>query len=353
MKEALLWEEKSNQAVGCFACHHSCQIALGRLGVCGVRENQNGRFYSLVYGRAAALGIDPVEKKPLYHFLPGSFAFSFGTLGCNFSCLNCQNWEISQLSNQKGKKEACSRLFWGENLAPSQIVILARQNQCLSIAYTYNEPTVFLEYALETMKLARRAGLKNIWVSNGFMSDKTLDLILPYLDAANIDIKSSEEKFYQKVCGAKLAPVLKNCQRLVKEGVWLEVTTLVIPTLSDKMTILNKIADFIREKLGEAIPWHLSAFSPAISWKLKDLPATPPQIIKEARQEALKRGLKYVYAGNLGPSSDDDTLCPACDQLVIKRRGYEIARFDQNGTCPKCGAALPGRWRQNRKIASW
>ncbi len=194
MKEAMLYQKLENGKTKCAVCNHRCMIAEGKRGICGVRENQNGRLYSLVYGKAAALAIDPVEKKPLFHFLPGSFAFSFGTLGCNFSCLNCQNWEISQLDNQKGEKRAYSRLFWGENLTPSQIVSLARQNQCLSIAYTYNEPTVFLEYALETMKLARRAGLKNIWVSNGFMSDKTLDLILPYLDADNIDIKSSEEK---------------------------------------------------------------------------------------------------------------------------------------------------------------
>jgi pyruvate formate lyase activating enzyme len=335
MKEALLWEEKPHQTVRCLACQHFCQIAPGRTGVCGARQNQNGRLYSLVYGQAAALGIDPVEKKPLFHFLPGSFAFSFGTLGCNFSCLNCQNWEISQISNQKGREE---------KLTPPQIISLARQNQCPSIAYTYNEPTVFLEYALTTMKLARRAGLKNIWVSNGFMSSKTLDLILPYLDAVNIDIKSSEESFYQKVCGAKLAPVLKNCQRLVKEGVWLEITTLVIPTLNDKITILNNIASFIKEKLGDASPWHLSAFSPAISWKLKDLPATSPPIIEKARQEALKKGLKYVYAGNLGPSSDDNTLCPVCGQLVVERQGYTVKRFDQSGHCPKCGATIPGRW---------
>ncbi len=344
MKEALAWEEKPRQLIKCLACHHSCQIAPGRVGVCGVRENQDGRLYSLVYGQAAALGIDPVEKKPLFHFLPGSFAFSLGTLGCNFSCLNCQNWEISQLGNQKWKRKTYSRLFWGEKLTPPQIVNLALQNQCPSIAYTYNEPTVFLEYALETMKLARRAGLKNIWVSNGFMSDKTLDLILPYLDAANIDIKSSEEKFYQQVCGAKLAPVLKNCQRLVKEGVWLEVTTLVIPTLNDKITVLNNIAAFIKEKLGDAVPWHLSAFSPIISWKLKDLPATPPAIIRKARQEALKRGLKYVYAGNLGLSSDDNTLCPACGQLVFKRQGYAVKRFDKNGHCPKCDQKIAGWW---------
>ena len=344
MKEALLWEEKPHQAVRCLACHHFCQIAPGRTGVCGVRENKNGRLYSLVYGQAAALGSDPVEKKPLFHFLPGSFAFSFGTLGCNFSCLNCQNWEISQLANQKRRVENYPHLFWGEKLRPPQIVGLARQNQCLSIAYTYNEPTVFLEYALATMKLARRAGLKNIWVSNGFMSSKTLDLILPYLDAVNIDIKSSEEQFYQKVCGARLAPVLENCQRLVKEGVWLEATTLVIPTLNDQTATLNNIAGFIKEKLGDAVPWHLSAFSPAISWKLKDLPATSPTTIKKARQEALKKGLKYVYAGNLGPSSGDDTPCPACGRLMVKRRGYEITRFDQNGHCPKCGQKIAGRW---------
>jgi pyruvate formate lyase activating enzyme len=298
MKESLLYEKLENRAVKCKTCSHFCLIAPEKRGVCGVRENVDGKLYFLAYGRAIAANIDPVEKKPLYHFLPGTFTFSFATVGCNFRCGNCQNWQISQLpKDPKITREMIEQS--GEDLPPEKIIELAKENDCPSISYTYTEPTIFLEYALDTMKLAKRAGLKNIWVSNGFMSAETFELVAPYLDAINIDIKSFEEKFYRENCGARLAPVLENCKRAVKNKIWLETTTLIIPTLSDDEEMLEKIAKFIKNELGEKVPWHVSAFSGAISWKLKDLPATPVEGVKKAVEIGERVGLKNVYTGNI------------------------------------------------------
>ncbi len=285
--------------VQCRACSHFCKIKSGQTGICGVRQNLEGKLYSLVYGWAVALHMDPIEKKPLYHFLPGSYTYSFGTLGCNFRCANCQNYDISQMFNLKGRVEEYEKLEWGYGILPEKIVAGAEQNNCPSISYTYNEPTVFLEYALDTMKLARDKGIKNTWVSNGFMSDETLDLVIPYLDAANIDLKSFDDGFYQKNCGGGLEPVLETCRKLARANVWLEITTLIIPTLSDDPDMLKNIARFIKEELGEDTPWHISAFSGFMSWKLKDLPGTSVKKIREAEQIGREAGLKNVYAGNI------------------------------------------------------
>ncbi len=387
MRQALLYTKLNNNAVQCETCGHGCAIAPGRTGVCGVRQNIKGKLCLLAYGQAAAVNIDPIEKKPLFHFLPGSKAFSFGTLGCNFQCLNCHNYDISQMYaplevlgrkienffapdsktktktihiseddsvnkngklltgyGYKGKVAAYKELDWGYEVEPQDLVEQALASRCQSIAYTYNEPTIFLEYALDTMKLARKAGLKNVWVSNGYMSQKTLDLILPYLDAVNIDIKSFDEQFYQKTCGAKLAPVLENCKRLIKEGVWLEITTLVIPTLSDSEEMLHSIARFIKTELGDFVPWHVSAFSGAISWKLQHLPDTPVLTIKRAYEIGKKAGLKYVYAGNVLEDSLENTYCPKCGAVVIERHGYAVKQHDKNGMCPACGEKIKGRF---------
>jgi len=269
------------------------------VGICGVRQNREGKLYSLVFDRAIALNIDPIEKKPFYHYLPNSRTFSVGTLGCNFRCANCQNYEISQVFGFKGKVGEYNHLSWGEKITPAEIVQGALRSDCKSIAYTYNEPTVFWEYAYETMKQAHAQNLKNVWVSNGFMSAEILNTILPYLDAINVDLKSIRDDFYKDYCGARLEPVLENLKKIAKAGVHLEVTTLVIPTLTDQPEELKKIARFIREKLGPEIPWHVSAFSPEISWKLKDLPKTTATKIKEARKIGKEAGLKKVYVGNV------------------------------------------------------
>jgi len=348
MKVALNYKiSEKNDKIECRVCAHFCQIYVGRTGLCGLRLNRAGRLYLLPYGRAAAVNLDPIEKKPLFHFLPGSLTYSFGTLGCNFRCANCQNYDLSQSgqsgrASEDGAEKDQVEFDWGLNLSPKEIVAQAIKTKCPSISYTYNEPTVFLEYALDTMKLARAKGLKNVWVSNGYMSPETLELILPYLDAINIDIKSFDEKFYQSNCGAHLEPVLENCRRLVKAKVWLEITTLVIPGLSDGEEMLKKIAIFIKEELGDFVPWHLSAFSGEISWKLKHLSVTPADTLKRAYEIGRAVSLKYVYTGNLRDKARENTFCPACGRAVIKRIGYDIERLDKDGACRACGQKLEG-----------
>lgn len=292
MKEALLYQKLADQKVRCQTCSHFCLIAPQKRGLCGVRKNQQGKLYSLNYGKIIAAHIDPIEKKPLYRFLPGTFTYSIATMGCNFTCGACQNWDISQ-----GPKP--DKPIVGQEIPYEQIVQRALDNHCPSIAYTYTEPTIFLEYALETMKLAKDKGLKNIWVTNGFMSRQTLDLITPYLEAANVDLKSFEPAFYQKHCGGQLKPVLENLKQMKKKNIWLEITTLIIPGLTDQKKMLEKIAQFIKKELGEETPWHISRFFPEISWKLQHLPATPLESLEAACRIGLDNGLKYVYKGNL------------------------------------------------------
>ncbi len=333
MKEALLYKKLSDGKVQCRNCAHFCVISPGKRGICGVRENINGKLYSLNYGKAIACHIDPIEKKPFFHFLPGSQSLSIATVGCNFSCKNCQNWDISQ--GPKPDKE-----ILGEDMSPQEIVNLALKNNLPSISYTYTEPTIFLEYALDTMKLAKKAGLKNNWVSNGFMSEESAKLIIPYLDADNIDIKSFSDEFYRENCGAKLQPVLDTAKLMKKSGIWVEITTLVIPTLSDSEEMFKNIAKFIYQELGPETPWHISRFSGTISWKLKDIPDTPVEILEKAYKIGKDTGLKYVYTGNVPCLPSENTYCPECDTLAINRVNYIIHRHDKSGKCPKCGTDL-------------
>lgn len=346
MKEAILYKKLEDKKVRCTACNHECLISENRVGICGVRQNINGGLQLLAYGKASAVHVDPVEKKPLFHVLPGERAFSFGTLGCNFRCANCHNYDISQIFDVKGNVNEYQSFMWGENYSPERIVKEAIENNCSSIAYTYNEPTVFSEYALDTMKLAKEKKLKNLWVSNGFMSNETIDLLLPYLDAINVDIKSFDENFYQANCGAHLKPVLDNCERFVKEGVWLEVTTLVIPTLSDDMEMLKGLVGFIKKRLGDFVPWHVSAFSGPISWKLGDIPSTSERVIKNVCEIGKEAGLKFVYAGNVWDSDLESTFCPKCGALLIERHGYTVEiRNLKGGICAKCKEKIPGVWK--------
>ncbi|MCK4539585.1 AmmeMemoRadiSam system radical SAM enzyme [Candidatus Parcubacteria bacterium] len=337
MEECLNYKKIDSQTLQCQTCNHFCEIKEGRVGICGIRQNIGGKLYLLAYGKATAAHVDPIEKKPFFHFLPGSFAYSFAAIGCNFRCKNCQNYDISQMFGLKGRVGEYGKLNWGYFLSPKKIVEEALKNQCQSIAYTYTEPTVFMEYALDTMKLAKEKGLKNVWVSNGFMSDKTLDEIIPYLDAINIDIKSFNDDFYKSNCGAGVQPILNNCKRLAREKIWLETTTLVIPTLSDNEEMLRQIAGFIKNELGDFVPWHISAFSGEISWKLQNIPDTPIKTIKNACQIGEEEGLKYVYGGNVPGSGMENTYCPKCGNIIIKRDNYYISRQDKKGNCPKCG----------------
>ena len=333
MKEALLYKKLKDKKVRCQNCAHYCAILPGKRGICGVRENIDGKLFALNYGKAIACHIDPIEKKPFYHFLPGSYSLSIATVGCNFACKNCQNWDISQ--GFKGVKE-----IPGEDLPPEEIVKLALKNNLPSISYTYTEPTIFLEYALETMKLAKKAGIKNNFVSNGFMSEESAKLVIPYLDANNIDIKSFSDEFYRENCGGRLKPVLETAKLMKKSGVWVEITTLSIPTLSDSEEMFKKIAKFIKEELGPETPWHITQFSGAISWKLQHLLDTPVETLEMAYKIGKETGLKYVYTGNVPGLPTEDTFCPKCKALCIDRTNYIIHRHDKNGKCPKCGTNL-------------
>ena len=333
MKEAYLYKKLPDKKIQCQNCAHYCLIEDGKRGICGVRENIDGKLYSLVYGKACAIHIDPIEKKPFFHFFPGSYSLSIATVGCQFSCANCQNWTISQGPKLTGKIE-------GEDVSPEEIVKMAKENKLPSISYTYTEPVVFSEYALDTMKLAKKAGLKNNWVTDGFWSKELFDLVSPYLDAANVDLKSFSNDFYIKNCAGRLQPVLDTLKRLKKKNIWLEITTLIIPTLSDSEKMFREIAKFIKNELGSETPWHITQFSGTISWKLQNLPDTPVEILERAWEIGKEIGLKYVYTGNVPGLPSEDTFCPNCHTLCIDRTNYIIHRHDKAGKCPKCGENL-------------
>lgn len=334
LTEAKFYKTLAGGLIQCNLCNHYCAIKDGRVGTCGARKNLKGRLYSLVYGYPVALNIDPVEKKPLFHFQPGSNAYSLGTFGCNLACANCQNWDISQEKKIEAKNKKLNLV------EPAKIVAEALSDGCASIAYTYNEPTIFYEYALDIMKLARENGLKNIWVTNGFISKEALSGLLPYLDAANVDLKSVDADFYRDNCGGDIAPIIKNLKFLKKEQVHLEITTLIIPSLSDDQEMLIRLANFIMAELGEETPWHISRFSPEISWKLKALPSTEAGLIYSAYNIGRQAGLKYVYVGNLPGDQKENTYCPFCGELAIRRLGYDLERYDNAGLCPNCDKNL-------------
>lgn len=334
MKETLLYKKQKNNAVQCLTCSHYCLIPENKRGFCRVRENQSGQLVSLTYGRIIACHLDPIEKKPLFHFLPGTYSLSIASAGCNFTCLNCQNYDISQ-----GLKQRDDLSLIGDKLSPKQIVKEAINCQAASISYTYTEPTVFLEYALETMKIAKTNGLKNVWVSNGYFSPQALGVIAPYLDAINVDLKFFDHKLYQKICGARIEPILKNLKAIKKLKIWLEITTLVIPGYTDQKNQLQKIGLFIKEELGAETPWHISAFYPC--YQMVNISPTPPSLITKTIEIGQKIGLKYVYSGNL--NFQEDTFCPKCRTKVIVRSGYEVKNLlKSSGVCPKCNNRLAG-----------
>lgn len=290
MKEALLYEKLKEDSVRCDVCHHHCVIAKGHRGLCGVRENIDGTLYALNYGKTISAAIDPIEKKPLYHFLPHTKIYSFATVGCNLRCAWCQNWEISQASKPFMPIE-------GEDMTPEEHVEWATRYNCPSIAYTYSEPTIFLEYALDTMKLAKENGLKNVWVTNGYMTLDTLNLILPYLDAANVDLKCSNDAISLKYTGGLLSPVIENIRSMLDHNVHVEITTLVIPGVNDSEEQLQTIVNLIVTNFGCDVPWHISRFFPA--WNMKTTNITPLKTLEMARDLGLKAGIKTIHLGNI------------------------------------------------------
>jgi pyruvate formate lyase activating enzyme len=343
MKKAILYKKLANGRVGCLACSHQCLIADGKTGICGVRQNIDGELYVLVYGKPISVNIDPIEKKPLFHFLPGQKAFSLGTVGCNFSCDFCQNWEISQFPKSQDTEYRMQNTdFYGEDWPPLKIVDYCQDNKIPIIAYTYNEPTIWTEYAYDIMKLAKEEGIKNVWVSNGFMSEKTLSLISPYLDAINIDLKSFSPDFYKKICHGLLEPVKENIKRIWQKKIWIEVTSLIIPGINNSDKELQQIAEFLKD-ISIDLPWHISAFYP--SYKMTDIIPTPKEDLIRAYKIGKNAGLNYVYTGNIPDIDYESTFCPKCHTNIIERRGIEMMKNDlKNGECPKCGYKIQGKW---------
>ncbi|MGD9211294.1 MAG: AmmeMemoRadiSam system radical SAM enzyme [Desulfobacteraceae bacterium] len=332
---AYLWEPMEDQKIHCQLCHHHCQIKNGRRGICGVRENRAGTLESLAYGKLVAANPDPIEKKPLFHVLPGSRSYSIATVGCNFRCHFCQNADIAQMPNDR------NGLILGEVSTPQQVVARAKRDGCKSIAYTYTEPTVYFETAYDIAKLAHAQGLLNVFVTNGYMTPKALDMLQPYLDAANVDLKAFCNESYKRCCGGQLEPVKDTLVKMKTMGIWVEVTTLIIPEFNDDLNELRAMADFIVNKLGSNTPWHLSRFHP--TYKMTDRCATPVDTILNARKIGLEAGLKYVYIGNIVGYGGEDTFCPQCGQIVVDRKGFYVSRnHTTNGKCPQCDMIIEG-----------
>ena len=335
IKEALLYENLPDNKVRCFLCNHKCLIPDDSRGICGVRRNSHGTLVTLVYDKIIARHLDPIEKKPLFHFLPGSRSYSIATAGCNLKCSFCQNSDISQMPVDHGR-------ILGESISPETLVDEAESGNAATIAYTYTEPTVFYELAKDTARIAASRGIKNIFVSNGYMSEKCLEDISGYLHGANIDLKAFSDDFYKKHCGARLEPVLNTIKKMSETGIWIEVTTLLIPGLNDSEKELTGLSEFIASQNAD-IPWHISRFHPA--YRMRNVPPTPPESIHRAKEIGCRAGLTYVYTGNIPGDEGEKTRCHNCGNLLIDRYGFSV---DLNniikGCCPACKTHIPGVW---------
>ena len=334
MKEAMFYLPTGKEkGVKCLLCRHECIISTGKRGICQVRENVDGRLYSLNYGKAISRAVDPIEKKPLFHFHPGTTSLSVATAGCNFRCLHCQNYSISQMVRDFGE-------IPGDDVPPEEIVGLAKRRGCDSISYTYTEPTIFYEYAYDIARIAKGEGLSNVFVTNGYIGEDALRQIAPFLDAANIDLKAFSDEFYREICGARLDPVLDSIRLHRELGIWIEITTLIIPGRNDSEEEMREIAGFIAS-IDNGIPWHVTRFHP--TYKLDDIPATPVDTLRKAGRIGKEAGLKYVYEGNVPGEERENTHCPSCGKLLIRRFGFEIAENRlRNSACPDCGSEIDG-----------
>lgn len=332
-KEAYHYE-KAGGSTKCLICPNHCELSPGDRSACRVKVNIDGTAYTLAYGNPTAVNADPVEKKPLFHFHPGSMAFSLGTAGCNLRCLNCQNWEISQKKPEEVKSV---------EMFPPAVVEAAMQYRCKSVAFTYSESTSFYEYMFDTAVLARKRGLANVWVTNGYMSLAGLEPLCPFLDAANVDLKSFSEETYNKLNGGHLKPVLETLKVLKEHNVWTEVTTLMVPGYTDNLETAKGVAGWMLKHLGPDAPLHFSRFHPA--YKLEHLPPTATDILVRARETAMRMGLRYVYVGNVPGLDMENTICPGCKKTVVRRQGFSIAEMNlDKGRCRFCGTAIAGRF---------
>ena len=333
--EAYLYEKLEKESVRCMLCSHRCVIKPGKQGLCHVRENRAGGLHTNVYGKLIARHVDPIEKKPLFHVHPGSLSYSIATVGCNFRCRFCQNADIAQMPFEQNGRVA------GDLVSPEEVVHAAIVQKCKTIAYTYTEPTVYFEFAYETAKLAHEKGLLNVFVSNGYMTTECLEMIGPYLDAANIDLKAFDDTFYKSYCGARLEPVKETLVQMKSQGVFVEVTTLIIPGLNDGRQELEFLASFLVDSLGPETPWHISRFHP--TYQLTDRPATPVDTLRQAREIGLAAGLEYVYTGNVPGETSESTFCPGCGKLLIERLGFSIRAYGvEKGICTDCGEKIAG-----------
>ena len=331
--EARWYDRLDDGRVQCRLCAHRCTISDGKRGICQVRQNEGGTLYSLVYGRTISQNADPIEKKPLFHVEPGSLSFSIATPGCNFRCLFCQNADISQMPREQ-------HLIMGHPASPEQIVKAARRQQCRSIAYTYTEPTIFSEYAIDVAGVAHAAGLLNVYVTNGYMTGELLDDLHPYLDAANVDLKAFRDEFYRQMCGARLAPVLDTLRTMKRLGIWVEITTLLIPDSNDDPGELRELAGFIAHDLGVDTPWHISRFHP--TYNLIDKPMTPLDTLERAAQIGRDAGLRYIYVGNV-PGRGANTYCHQCGRLLVERYGFYVRAYQiEDGACSRCHTPVAG-----------
>ena len=334
MKKTMYYSKLKEKTVQCNICPRNCQIKLNKFGFCRARKNENGILYSLVYAAPCSVNIDPIEKKPLFHFLPDTNTYSIGTSGCNLKCKFCQNWQISQAMPDEVPLI---------NLPPKKAVEEAIKSNCKSIAYTYTEPAVFYEYVYDTAKLARKQGLKNICITNGFINQEPLKELCKYIDAANVDLKGFTDEFYKKVTGAWLQPVLDSLKTMKKMDVWLEITNLIIPGLNDSLKTIEKMCEWIKKELGPDTPLHFSRFFP--DYLMKDYPPTAENTLLKAAATAKKAGLNYVYIGNIMIPEWANTYCPRCKELAIERKVFEVSKNRlKNGKC-FCGEKIEGIWK--------
>ena len=327
--EAKFWKKEGDKTA-CYLCPHHCRLNEGKYGICGVRQNQGGKLYSLIYGRASGVHIDPIEKKPLFHFLPGEPILSLGSVGCNLRCQHCQNFSISQAKVQETHLEG---------MRPEDVSRIAMENGCRAIAYTYNEPTIWHEFTYDASKIAKEKGLRTVYVTNGFIEEEPLREIAPYLDAMNIDVKGFREDFYKNVCKARLEPVLKATILAHQLGIHIELTYLIIPGKNDSETEMRDFTQWVSKELAKSVPVHFTRFHP--DYMMNDVPATPVKTLSLARGIAKEEGLKFVYTGNYLSEDGEDTRCPKCGALIIHRIGFNIKRVNFRGSsCPKCGEDL-------------
>ena len=341
-REAFLYKSLSYGKVQCLICPRRCIISEGGVGFCGTRMNIKGKLYTLIYGECSALAVDPIEKKPLFHFYPGSLTFSISTVGCSFKCPWCQNWEISQAKPGE---------IVTSHHTPEEIVKLAEKYNCNSISYTYNEPTIWFEYVYETSRIAGKRGMKNILVTNGYISEEALNEIAPYIDAANVDVKGWSEEFYRKYCKGELKPVLNACRRMFEKKIHLELTYLIIPGLNDNLEDFKGFSEWVLNNLGSDTPIHFSKFYP--HYKMKNLPPTPIQELEKARNIALHEGLKYVYIGNFPGHEGENTFCPSCGEKIISRYAFNVTShaLTEDNKCKYCGEKIniKGKITERRK----